>query len=274
MSGPAGGRPLRVRQSYVDQIAERLGARDLEIVALVNRFRLMTSHQLEALVFTDNSPQGRAVVRGRVLRRLVGWRVVTALPRRIGGNASGGSAATVYALDSVGRTLLAQHQALDGLAPRVRTGMPGERTIQHTVAVAQLYTDLVVNGREADIAVPVFEAEPACWWPLTTGGFLKPDAYFVLAADGMRDHWWAEVDKATESVPTLRRKLVAYLDFFEGGQDGPRGVMPRVLVTVPTVGRLRSVARLLTTLPDPADRLFLACLESEAARHLFRHLKE
>ena len=214
------------------------------------------------------------MVRGRVLRRLVNWRVLATLPRRVGGSASGGSAATVYALDSVGRQLLAQRQALTGTTPRVRLGIPGERSVRHTLTVAQLYADVVVGGRECSVTVVRFEAEPASWWPTGYGGTLKPDAYLLLASGDIREHWWAEVDKATESLPTLRRKLLTYLDFFEHGQDGPSGVMPRVLITVPTSARLDAVQNVIRHLPEPAERLFMACLESKAARHLFATLKE
>jgi hypothetical protein len=39
---------------------------------------------------------------------------------------------------------------------------------------------------------------------------LKPDALAVVQLDGYEDHWFLEVDQATESAATIGRKLTAY----------------------------------------------------------------
>ena len=41
-------------------------------------------------------------------------------------------------------------------------------------------------------------------------------------------------NRETESLPTVERKLQQYVSFATSGQAGPLGVIPRVLVTVPT----------------------------------------
>jgi hypothetical protein len=50
--------------------------------------------------------------------------------------------------------------------------------------------------------------------------------------------------------------LVAYLDFVQRGQLGPDGVVPWVLVGVPTGARLTAVQRIVNTSAEPADYLF------------------
>jgi hypothetical protein len=99
-----------------------------------------------------------------------------------------------------------------------------------------------------------FDPEPASWHQKASG-VLKPDAYAVYEAGRWEEHRWLEVDRATESLPTVRRKLLGYLDAVAGSAPGPSGVMPQVLVTVPSARRLDVVRSLLETLPPPADRL-------------------
>lgn len=261
------------RADRADWVADRLSKRDALILDCVNTLRLVSGRQLESLFFSDLALRGRVVARGRTLRRLVAWRVLVPLDRRVGGSARG-SSSTIYALGVIGRQLAARQALLMHAAPRVRAGIPGERTVRHTLAVSQLYSDLVVGSRAHGVEVSVFEAEPACWWPSGFGGYLKPDAYAVLTAGTVREHRWVEVDRATEGLPTVRRKLLAYLDFFEHGQQGPSGVMPRVLVTAPSERRLGAIREVVVRLPDPADRLFLAALDRDAADHLLASVKE
>ncbi|GAA2734109.1 hypothetical protein [Actinocorallia aurantiaca] len=65
-----------------------------------------------------------------------------------------------------------------------------------------------------------------------------------------------EVDRATESLPAVRRKLLAYLDFTNRGQTGPDGVMPRVVITVPDARRQAAVVGLLGELGNLPPALF------------------
>ncbi len=117
-----------------------------------------------------------------------------------------------------------------------------------------------------------YVVEPTSWQPNGMGGFIKPDAYLVLRADATEDAWWVEVDRATESLLTLRRKLLAYVDFANAGQLGPDDVMPLVLVTVPHEQRLTAVRDLIGSLPEPNTRLVSAVLENQAATQLIEVL--
>jgi Replication-relaxation len=267
------GDPQRVRLSHVEWVAERLSDRDWQIIEAMNRLRLMSGQQLERGYFAALTGHARAVVRGRVLRRLVHWQVLAVLPRRIGG-AARGSAGAAFALGATGVRLCTERPATTSM-PRVRYPVaPTERSVRHTLAVSELYVGLMEQARMQGAQVIAFEAEPASWWPNGLGGFMKPDAYVCLTLGRVREHWWVEVDLATESLPTVKRKLLAYLDFVERGQLGPGNLVPRVLVSCMTPARCAALRSVVTKLPTPAADLFVALADREANAFLLQSLQE
>lgn len=234
----------------------------------------MTADHLEILHFSSLTGRSREVVRGRVLRRLVAWRVVMPLGRRIGGSRRGSSRA-IYALDSGGERLMRERRAAEQPTARVRRpSQVGERFLGHALAVSELYVMVTTGAAQAGMEVAAFDAEPAAWWPDGLGGWLKPDAYLVLDIGATRWHVWAEVDRATESLPTIRRKLDSYLGFYQRGQLGPSGVMPRVLVSTITEQRRDAIRQLVAHLPAPAGALFVVTYERDALLALLGTLKE
>jgi Replication-relaxation len=269
-------RPQRIRQSHVDWVDVRMSDRDIAILETVNRLRLITSRQLERLLFsTLANPHSRSVARGRVLQRLVGWGVLAPLPRRIGGSGRG-SAPLVLALDTTGRRLLASRQLGAGvLKPQVRfPGPPGVRTVQHTLAIAELYTCLTEQTRNTTAELVTFETEPACWWPDGLGSHLKPDALAVLRQQKRRDFWWIEMDMATESLATIRRKALTYLDFLKRGQEGPRKVTPWVIFAAPDEKRAALIRQVIEPLPSDHDELLRATTHAHCAAYMTAVLKE
>ncbi len=262
------------RQERVAWLAERLSDRDWQVIEAVNRLCLMSGCQLERLCFAELTGHTRAVVRGRVLRRLVHWQALTVLPRRIGGAARGSSGA-VFALGAVGARLCAERQATLAAQERVRRpGAPTERSVRHTLAVSEFAVSVVEQARLQRAQVVAFAAEPASWWQNGLGGFLKPDAYVCLALGNVREHWWVEVDLATESLPTVKRKLLAYLDFVERGQLGPGNLMPRVLICTNTPVRCEALRSIISKLPPPTQELFVTLVHHEAAAYVLQSLQE
>src|SRR2546430_1078363 len=76
-------------------------------------------------------------------------------------------------------------------------------------------------------------------------------------------------------LPTLRRKVVGYLDLVERGEKGPdEEVLPRVLVSVPDKQRCRAVRQLVRGLPPPADELFVVTLHDLVVAKLGEVLRE
>lgn len=251
----ASGSGRRVSSARVIALAETLTEREWQIMETINRLRLATGLQLERLHFAELSGKSRSVVRWRVLKRLVNARVLVPLTRRIGGDLRG-SGRLAYALDTAGERLLRLRRNLRHATERIRRpGPTGERFVKHTLAVSELFVSLSERSRVDGFSVDEFLAEPAAWWPNGLGGWLKPDAYLALSIGEVTDHWWIEVDLATEAIPTLRGKFLAYTDFAHRGQLGPADVVPRVLVTVPSTGRHEAVTRALVGLPAPADDL-------------------
>jgi hypothetical protein len=229
-----------------------LSARDQAILRDLHRVRLLTGRQLERLHFADlSNANARGSARRRSLGRLVALRLVTTLPRRVGGERAG-SAGLVYALDS--RAYRLRWLWLDDDHPipdRVRRPWAiGWPFVQHTLDVAELFVRLRERERDGLLRVAEYAAEPASWY-----GRLKPDAYAVYETSEWEQHRWLEVDRATESLPGLRRKLLAYVDLALSGDVGPRGVLPQVLLSVPTDKRATDIRRLLDTLPPPSDGL-------------------
>lgn len=266
--------PERVRSAYVDQLANRLSERDWQVAIAVNRLRVASGEQIERLCFVDvREGRSRIVTRSRVLARLVAWRVLVPLTRRIGG-ARRGSSAQLYALDTAGSRLLAQDQLAQGERVRVRRpGTPGERTLRHMAAVGELYVTLVELARTSGFGVSEFVTEPGCYWPNGLGGWLKPDAYAVLARGRVLDYWWIEHDEATESLPTIRRKIQTYLDFWRRGQRGPSDVVPRVLVSTITKQRRDAIGAVVRRLPG-AEELVTVVESANAAAHMTQVLRE
>jgi hypothetical protein len=140
--------------------------------------------------------------------------------------------------------------------------------LAHTLAVAELYVQLREAERAGRLELSAFLAEPASWQRTTTLGTLKPDAYALLAHSDIEDAWWLEIDQATESPATLRRKLSVYLLAAQAGVVGPHELLPRVLVTVPDTRRLETVGEMVVELGPAAQRLISVTLHNLAVEYL------
>lgn len=262
----------RVTSAFVGQLAEQLSQRDLAILRDLARVRCLTGNHLERLHLSDLAALNRSRARRRVLSRLIRHQAVTTLSRRIGG-VRAGSAGLVYALDVAGQRVVRLTDG-QGELPARRPWTPGALFLKHALAISELYVQL----REVEAAGPIelleFLAEPAAWQHTTALGTIKPDAYLLIAGGQFEDAWWIEVDLATESRATLRRKLNLYLLAAQAGVTGPHGVLPRVLVTVPDLRRLAVVRELLAELPPLAERLIFVTLHNQAVAFMVQVLRE
>lgn len=265
----------RVGPSHTEWVAVRLTNRDWQIVASVNLVRLLTGTQIERLFFYDLAPgRSRVASRSRALQRLVAWRVLVPLPRRIGG-AGRGSTGLAFALDSTGQRLVRERLMAADQLPRVRRpGVPTERTVRHILAVSETYVALTEGSRLHGFTLATFQAEPASWWPNGLGGYVKSDAYTLLTRDEVLDHWWLELDLATESLPTLKRQLAAYVDFWDRGQLGPGKIVPRVAIATTTPERRQAISRLVGSFASVPSEFFLVVQIHELAGALYRVLLE
>jgi Replication-relaxation len=245
--------PRRVRLSHVERLVNTLSTRDVGILETLSRVRIASGSQLERLHFSDLGPRSRQVKRWQVLKRLTEARALMTVERRIGAT-GGGSDKQCYILDSAGLHVLQLQARASGGVPIRRPRIPGDRFLNHALAVTELYVALVERSRLDDFRLEAFEVEPR--WPNGVGGWLGPDAYVQLAHDDEHYSWWFEADLGTESLPTLEKKLTAYLDFVQRGRLGPGGVVPWVLIGVQTEPRQTMMQRMVNRLPELAGYLF------------------
>lgn len=213
----------------------RLSDRDMAVLNLVQVHRFMTTAQIAGFLFHDHASDGSgARVCRRTLSRLDGFGLLQRPLRRIGGLVAG-SAASVWFLSSMGLRLI-NLRAGDGATGRVRD--PGERFVRHYLAVADVHLELVKQERVGIWDLVEVQTEPSGWRRFTgLGGAretLKPDLYAVTATGEFEDHWFIEVDRATESVATVLRQCEAYEYYRRQGDEINRnGVFPVVVWVVP-----------------------------------------
>jgi len=176
--------------------------------------------------------------------------------RRVGG-LQAGSASSVWMLSSMGQRL---RNLRDGVGAVGRVREPGERFVRHYLAIADTHLALVEAAKKR-LELLTVQIEPACWRSYTgLGGsaeLLKPDLYAVTASGEFEDHWFIEVDRATESIPTLIKQCRQYEAYRHNGTEQARtGLFPLVLWVVPDESRAAKLRQALTLARDLDIALF------------------
>lgn len=219
----------------LSELARLLSERDMTVLDLLANHRFLTTTQVFGFLFHDHASvdSGSRVCR-RVLHRLEAVGLIERPIRRVGG-LSAGSASSIWLLTSAGQRLRSLRSGL-GAVGRVRE--PGERFVRHYLAVADAHLALVTAARAGQFELVRVELEPGCWRSYTgLGGsseMLKPDLYAVTASGEYEDHWFCEIDRATESLPTLIRQCQQYETYRRSGREqAERGLFPIVLWIVP-----------------------------------------
>jgi hypothetical protein len=247
--------PARLSARKLAAIEERLSARDREVMTLVGRFRVASGAQLQRLFWPDGSPQTRTRLARHGLSRLKQLGVLAPLSRRIGG-VRAGSGGRCFALGLAGQRL-ANRDRRQAHAPHT----PGERHLAHTLAITELYVELVEAERWGIASVLAFDPEPACWRPfLGPWGArltLKADAFCKVGTGEWAYSWLVERDMATESSVTIERKARRHLDYLRSGTAlRQTGVAPRVIWIVPDEARAEIIRRVLEPLGADSRKLF------------------
>ncbi len=239
----------------VSELARRLSERDLAVLESVAEHRFCTTRQIEQLLFTCHAtPDSAARSCRRVLARLEACGLLERPIRRVGG-LQAGSASSIWMLSPTGQRLRNVRAGL-GAIGRVRE--PGERFIQHYLAIGDAHLALVSAARAGRLELLQVQVEPQAWrgYPGLGGGrlILKPDLYAVTGSGDFEDHWFIEIDRATESLPVLLRQCAQYEAYRRSGvEQATTGVFPRVLWVVPDArraGRLRAALAAARTLDN------------------------
>lgn len=258
----------RISSARLEHIASHLTDIDLSVVRLVAAARLCSGAQLEQLYWPEGTPASRARQARRELARLTGWRLLDRLPRRVGG-VRAGSRGFVYSLGPAGARLLARQE---GRRVR-RLNAPGDRYINHTLAISGIYTETVIACRTGRAELLGFQFEPECWarfpgaWGVTLT--LKPDAGLQLGVGEYAYSFLLEMDMATESLPTVERKARRHLDYYRSGEARRlRGISPRVVWIAPNTERAQRIQSVLDRLGDVAHKLFTITTAEQAVQLL------
>lgn len=232
-------RTPRVGERGLRAVSEQLSQRDGAVLESVAAHRFLTTRQIEALHFHDHgSPLAGARTCRRVLRRLHALGLLAHLQRRVGG-VRAGSSSFIWCLGPVGDRLRRMNRG-EGVRQRVRE--PSPTFVDHCLAVADAHLSLVTAERAGQLQLAQLELEPDCWrhYLGPSGGreTLRPDLFAVTVTGEYEDHWFLEIDRGTESLPTIVRKCRQYEAYRRTGleQEGA-GVFPIVVWVVPTPSR-------------------------------------
>jgi hypothetical protein len=243
----------------LDELARRLSERDWAVLELVGSHRFLTTRQLHAFTFADHhsSSESAARVCRRVLLRLEESGLLQRPVRRIGG-LEAGSASSIWMLTTTGVRLRNLRAGL-GAVGRLRE--PGEGFVRHYLAIADTHLALLQATRAKRLELLTVEIEPAAWrsytGPSGQPAVLKPDLYAVTATGEFEDHWFIEVDRATESIPTLIKQCRQYEAYRRAGaEQADSGLFPLVLWVVPDELRAAKVRQALAAARELDDALF------------------
>lgn len=241
-------RAKRTPQRLLERIDHDLSERERAILTDLDRYKFLTTIHLQALHFPNHRTASAAArLCRRALFRLAQLGVIEHLERRVGG-IHAGSASYVWRVGPVGDRLLRR----DREAPRARRKEPSPRHLDHSLAIADCYVALVTAARAGRFDLIDVWPEPTSWRSYLRSGavreVLKPDLYAVLGSGDFEDHWFIEIDRATESLPTIIRKCSQYERYRRAGQEQQAiGVFPLVIWVLPDERHLKRLRDAVST---------------------------
>jgi hypothetical protein len=239
----------RMGHNRLSRLTSELSGRDKEILLSLKNYRYLTTNQLRRLHFRDSATDIAALrAANRILAKLKDLGVVAALERRIGG-VRAGSGSFVWTLSPTGARLLALIANAAGKPVRKRFYEPSPAFLEHTLAVAEVSIRLMEPAfSESHTSLVTLQNEPDCWRTFAGAGgaakCLKPDLFAITSTDDYEDHWFMEIDLATESPSQVVRKCGLYVSYRKSGREQQKtGVFPFVVWIVPDAKRKDAVRR-------------------------------
>ena len=260
-----------VTPSALLRLDERLSDRDRDIVRAVAECTILSGSQLRRLFFPEaGQGRGDGQLARRSLLRLARYGLLVRLERRIGG-LKGGSDGFCYRLGAAGQRLIRFWDG-EGMTRGRQLPEPGERFVQHRLAVSELYVGLRVAEADGLLELAFFESEPRSWrryvGPLGGNLTLKPDAFARVAVADVELWWFIEVDLGTVGQAARGAQAAAYRTYWRSGAAGD--VMPRVLWLGPDDPTLARVVAAIRPISEPAG-LFVPAISSAAVERLCGH---
>jgi len=227
-----------------------------ELLELLHTHRFATSRQLTRFALTRYRSASSA--HRQTLRHLAGLeeqRLVTRLERRIGGWQRGSDVA-VWSLTTTGLRLLT------GSTRRQRPQAVSTTFLAHTLATTEVCLVISETVREIDSAEVSLIQEPDCWrsFPSPAGEFvtLRPDLTSTITSPEYTDHYFLEVDRATENPARIVRTTRQYLAYQQSGiEQEALGVFPALIWVVPHAKRQAQLTRHLSAEPGVPSDLWL-----------------
>ncbi|GAB3067973.1 replication-relaxation family protein [Pedococcus soli] len=209
---------------------KRLSPKDKAIIRDVNRFRQITSSQLERLYFRDGSDKTARFKTNRTMARLFRWGQVNRIDRAVGGWNGGSDGFTYLPVTS-----------------KARTPDP------HTLDITELYVQLASTADELN-STKLQTFEPEAWAQMRVGQIeLKPDAYVEMAGGGYTDPYFIEVDRGSEFASQLSRKMRHYTAAYNRWDvDRDGDTFPVVLWIVPDAQRARFIENVVRRQDEPS----------------------
>jgi hypothetical protein len=257
----AAGAPERRRRlsaDELDRIAVDLSARDRAVLASIIQYGFLTSRHVDILHFADfSSDKSSGRTCRRVLRQLADRQLIEPVEHRIGG-VRAGSSSIVWRIGRSGDRLLRREHPDQ---PKARRKEPSLRFLQHRLRVADAVCDLTLAARAEVFELLQVANEPATWRTFSgihgAREILKPDLFAITAAGDYEDHWFIEIDRGTESLPTVLKQCEVYERYRHSGREQREtGLFPRVLWLVPDTHRAQSLHTAVKRRPDLDDDLF------------------
>lgn len=250
--------PARPSAPRVQSLLSKLSDRDLSVLRCLACLRLMTGSQIQRLQVADGSDRTQARRSRALLQRLADLELVVRLGRRVGG-VRAGSSGFVYGLSGIGQAVLGMGGLHGGRRRRVWETSPAFQ--DHVLDVGEVYVRLVEAERTGALELLDFQAEPAAWrtfpGPSGPGTALKPDAFVRLGVGELEHSAFLEIDRSTESVPTIARKCRTYASYWQSGiEQAEHGVFPRVLWLASDGRGAQCITKALTQIPSDAQHLF------------------
>lgn len=257
-----------VTAAHLQRVRDQLIPLDQRLIDTLATVGYATTHQLEQLALPQTSPHARARRVRRRVQHLRLLRVVYTLERHIGG-IGGGSPQSIHTLDRAGLQLTASTTRQRIRPARER----GRAHVHHAVDVTGHLVDLqaFAEGRRG-LRVVGWLGEPACHLPYRELGrlaWLAPDALVTVHTQAEQITSMLEVDRGTESLPTLLHKADRYLTYATTHREAPQ-----VVWSLHTTQRAHRLAEALHDRRRPrqatrlADQLFVITTSSHAAAAL------